>query len=153
MPVAEFLEDAPLYSKISIEYPCMWRDIPKPAVHMYCSACKSDQTFQMINKYDWENFETRNCPLEFEAMCLYKCAACDNERTFLLHFEASWDDEANCPIDLVVTKTGQYPSWSISIGRDLSQVLGDYESIYKKGLICESQGYGIGAYGHNLEFQ
>lgn len=151
MPVTKFLEEAPLYRKISIDYPDIWSGIPKPAVHMFCEVCKSDQTFQMVNKYNWEGHESLSCPLEFEAMCLYKCAACKNERTFLLHFEVPWDDENNHPvepIELVVTKVGQYPPWSIDINRDLSQVLGEYEDIYKKGLIFESQGYGIAAYAY-----
>ena len=148
MPVTKFLEDAPLYRKISIDYPDRLDKIPKPAVHMFCEICKSDQTFQMVNKYDWEGYDSRNCPLEFEAMCLYKCAACKNERTFLLHFEVLRDHKTNRPIEFIVTKVGQYPPWSIDISRDLSRVLGKYEDIYKKGLICESQGYGIGAYAY-----
>lgn len=146
MPVTEFLEQAPLYRKIHIKYPDRWNEIPKPSVHMHCEKCRSDQTFQMINKYNWEGYEHGECPLEFEAMCLYKCAACGNERTFLLHFEATWDQISYQ--ELVVTKAGQYPPWTISIDKDLARVLEEYEDTYKKGLICESQGYGIGAYAY-----
>ena len=146
MPITKFLEEAPLYRKISIEFPNRFQDIPKPSVHMFCEVCKSDQTFQMINRYNWEGFEPASCPLEFEAMCLYKCAACGNERTFLLHFEVPPFDVR--PDELIVTKTGQYPPWSIDISRDLSRTLDKYEEIYKRGLICESQGYGIGAYAY-----
>jgi len=42
-------------------------------------------------------------------------------------------------------KVGQYPPWDISIESSLQKYLGDYEGYYKKGKICESQGYGIGA--------
>lgn len=141
MPERKFLEDNPLYSKIGIASAITMNQIPKPAVHMFCEECKSDQTFQMINQYDWYGHEYADCPQEFEAMCLYQCAACNNERTFLLHFETRGNE-------FIVTKTGQYPPWSISISRDLANALDGYEEIYKRGLICESQGYGIGAFAY-----
>jgi len=45
-------------------------------------------------------------------------------------------------------KVGQYPPWSIEPSKDLKDVLGEHESTYKKGTICESQGYGIGAFAY-----
>jgi DNA-binding transcriptional ArsR family regulator len=45
-------------------------------------------------------------------------------------------------------KVGQYPAWDISIDKSISSVLGKYKELFKKGLICESQGYGIGAYAY-----
>jgi hypothetical protein len=86
----------------------------------------------MVNKYDWERHEIGDCPFEFEAMCLYQCAACKNERTFLLHLEVPLDDETAQPEELVITKVGQYPPWSIDISRDLSRVLGEYKDVFKK---------------------
>lgn len=42
-------------------------------------------------------------------------------------------------------KVGQEPPWEISINKDLEKILSNYVDYYKKGLVCESQGYGIGA--------
>jgi len=44
-----------------------------------------------------------------------------------------------------IEKVGQYPPWDISIKKKLRKILGDYFDYYKKGLICESRAFGIGA--------
>lgn len=139
MPEKEFLEKAPLYSKLKIESIIRYEDIPKPAVHMFCENCKSEQTFQMINRYKWDEPDYMAVQKIFETFSLYECAACGWHRAFLLHFDI---------INSKVMKIGQYPSWSININKELAKVLGEDEKIYKNGLICESQGYGIGAYAY-----
>ena len=45
-------------------------------------------------------------------------------------------------------KIGQYPAWEIAGEPNLEKLLGVNAGYYKKGLICESQGYGIGAYAY-----
>jgi hypothetical protein len=45
-------------------------------------------------------------------------------------------------------KVGQNPPWSINMEKNLEKLLEDHADFYKKGLICESQGYGIGAYAY-----
>ena len=45
-------------------------------------------------------------------------------------------------------KVGQEPPWDISLDRTLEKILGDQAEYYKKGLICESQSYGIGAFSY-----
>ena len=45
-------------------------------------------------------------------------------------------------------KVGQEPPWDISIDPTLAKALGDRVGYYKKGLINESQGYGIGAFAY-----
>jgi len=47
-----------------------------------------------------------------------------------------------------VKKVGQHPAWAIDPPKDLKDALGQYEALYKKGMICESQGYGIGAFAY-----
>jgi hypothetical protein len=42
-------------------------------------------------------------------------------------------------------KVGQYPPWSIDVDKRVSHILGDYVDYYRRGLVCESQGYGLGA--------
>lgn len=142
MPDKEFLEKDPLYSKLDIDPVETYEMIPKPAVHMFCESCESDQTFQMVSGYNWNGPDRFPVPEDvdtFEALCVYECAACGCHRSFLLHFDIQ---------EQSVTKAGQYPPWSIDISKDLTPVLGKYEKVYKKGLICESQGYGIGAYAY-----
>jgi len=47
-----------------------------------------------------------------------------------------------------IMKIGQNPAWSIDAGDELEKALGKHVSEYKKGLVCESQGYGIGAFAY-----
>jgi predicted house-cleaning noncanonical NTP pyrophosphatase (MazG superfamily) len=69
---------------------------------------------------------------------VYLCAACKQyEHFFSLHFA-----------DDYVMKAGQYPPWEITPDKNLSELLGEHQDYYKKGLVCESQGYGIGAYAY-----
>jgi len=73
-------------------------------------------------------------------MAVYQCTSCELfKRVFILNFSPDLD---------YVIKVGQYPQWDISISKELEKILGEYSSLYKKGLICESQGYGIGAFGY-----
>ena len=54
MPDSSFLENYPLYRKFKLTFPLhpfSYDKIPTPSIHMYCPNCKSEQTFNMINKY------------------------------------------------------------------------------------------------------
>jgi hypothetical protein len=50
--------------------------------------------------------------------------------------------------DNFIEKVGQIPTWSIEPPESLQKVLGDHLSEYKKGMVNESQGYGIGAFAY-----
>lgn len=156
MPDKSFLETYPLYRKYILENIDV---IPKPPVHMYCGICKSKQTFTLSDKYEYERQKMRSSLIvsaghvpgaaqalrklneeDFIERVIYKCAACNiGETTYLLKFS---------PSDKSVQKAGQYPPWSINVEKSISDTLGDNVDIYKKGLICESQGYGIGAFAY-----
>jgi hypothetical protein len=45
-------------------------------------------------------------------------------------------------------KVGQYPPWEIKTETNIEKILGDHSEYFKRGLVCESQGYGIGAFGY-----
>ena len=45
-------------------------------------------------------------------------------------------------------KVGQFPPWSIDVDPSLDKTFGQHVSYFKKGLISESQGYGIGAFAY-----
>ena len=140
MPYRELLEKYPLYRK----YPhCLWNTldrVDKPTVHMACASCKSDQTFEMINEYH-EGFERKNVPVAgLSVRAVYMCVACKmHARYFFLKF----GEKSN-----YVMKVGQEPPWSVAIDRDLARMLGAYADTYHKGLISESQSYGIGAFAY-----
>jgi hypothetical protein len=48
----------------------------------------------------------------------------------------------------MIEKVGQYPPWSIEPDAHVKEAVGEHLHLYKKGLICESQGYGIAAYAY-----
>lgn len=45
-------------------------------------------------------------------------------------------------------KVGQEPPWDITPDRTLEKALASNAPYYKKGLVCESQSYGIGAFAY-----
>lgn len=141
MPIKIFLEEYPLYRKFNVKCMSSTTDkFPVVPINMDCLTCKSSQTFVMTNKY-WENFSYTNYSVEgilFRAV--YLCVHCQKfERTFYIKVgnNKEW-----------FMKVGQYPSWEIKGDFNIEKFLGEHSSYYRKGLICESQGYGIGAFGY-----
>jgi hypothetical protein len=47
-----------------------------------------------------------------------------------------------------ISKVGQHPAPDISIDKRIGKLLGSNVELYKKGRICESQSYGIGAFAY-----
>jgi len=45
MPNREFLEEYPLYRKFKMDLPEVETQLEKPAIHMHCPVCGSEQTF------------------------------------------------------------------------------------------------------------
>ncbi len=67
----------------------------------------------------------------------YLCAHCNYyRRIFVIRIDKSRK---------YIMKVGQYPAWDISVEPNIQKVLGVYLKFFKNGLMCESQGYGIGA--------
>ena len=140
MPNRVFLETYPLYRPFTMEVLSTLDRLSKVAIKMHCPTCNSDQTFNLQNKYG-ENFPFLNYPSQgaiFPAK--YKCAHCGEfERAFFIRVA---DDLS------YITKVGQYPAWDISGNKEIEKLLGLHASHYKRGLICESQGYGIAAFAY-----
>lgn len=94
----------------------------------------------MTNEF-WETLKYSNYPvggLVFRTV--YLCIHCENfERVFYVAADGQrkW-----------LMKVGQFPAWEINSNPLIEKLLGKHASHYKKGLICESQSYGIGAYGY-----
>ena len=140
MPNREFLETYPLYRKFTMKVPSTVDKLPKPAIHMDCLVCKSAQTFNVLHEYHrTSGLEYANDATQGEVLrIVYACTSCgDFGRYFFVKLDSEY-----------VMKVGQEPPWDISVDRALQQLLGKRVSYYKKGLICESQTYGIGAFGY-----
>lgn len=142
MPNREFLETYPLYRKFKCDFSSIWlNQLPRPAIHMNCGVCKSEQTFNMANKYT-ENLDPKEIHSVEGAVVrsLYICMSCKNFHRFFF-LKISQDAK-------YIIKVGQEPPWEISMDRNLEKMLGPHSDFYKKGLTCESQGYGIGAFSY-----
>jgi hypothetical protein len=140
MPNREFLEQYPLYRKFRMDLPSTFDELDKPTIHMHCPVCNSGQTFVMSNQY-FEVFDYSNYPIPGQVVrAVYTCVSCSEfARYFLLKFGSEGD---------YVMKVGQEPPWEITPDRVLERVLGVHAEYYKKGLVCESQSYGIGAFAY-----
>ncbi len=176
MPNKEFLEKYPLYKKFKTDWCnenfthlCMrLGTLPKPAIHIYCKNCKSGQTFNVMNEYYESDYFLSEINIELirnlefnEKIKIFKerkvghnkiikidylCSSCHQfKRNFLVRIFRKDDPKDVC---LYMMKVGQYLPWSIHMDRNLENLLGEHSSYYKKGLTCESQSYGIGAYAY-----
>jgi hypothetical protein len=140
MPNKEFLEDYSLFRKFNANFPPTLDKFPQPPINMYCGTCNSVQTFNMINKY-WEFFQYMNVPAnDTKVRLLYQCQSCrEFTRQFQIYISPDLD---------YIYKFGQYPEWEIKIDKNLEKTLGKHAKTFRKGLVCESQGYGIGAFAY-----
>jgi len=151
MPDKTFLEEYPLYRKFWCSVPANIKNVPHPALNMDCPACRTPQTFVHF----WDESRIDQCPpmasitgddlppispaREIRGFH-YRCSACQNRS---LHFYLYFSEKLD-----YVMKVGQYPPWSIEPKKNLREVLGEHLSEYKKGLACESQAYGVGAFAY-----
>jgi hypothetical protein len=147
MPNKEFLETYPLYKKFRTYFtgPTSLCMLPKPAINMFCNNCNSVQTYNMINEYN-ELDDTGNATASGNILrAQYICSACkpivfemDKKIEFFLRFDVDIDDKDSemSHQKLIVEKVGQYPPWSIEIDKGLKKELGQYEKLFRKGLIC-----------------
>ncbi|REH37958.1 hypothetical protein DFR26_1744 [Paraperlucidibaca baekdonensis] len=141
MPYKKFLEEYSLYRKFKVtQLPPRTDVLPVVQINMECPKCSSNQTFVMTNKY-WENCEYSNYPVEgLVFRMVYLCVHCQEfERVFYIKVadDKQW-----------LMKVGQFPSWEIKGDVNIEKLLGEHSGYYRKGLVCESQGYGIGAFGY-----
>jgi hypothetical protein len=175
MPIdSKFFEDFPLYRKMTCAVPDNYESINKnsylPPIVLDCEVCKSKQTFQPSQySLDGETFNIRKKQLpqklqnmqlektapdseeykqlkslhrisELQPVANYLCAAC---HSYYVRFMFILLDDGKA-----IMKTGQFPIKSIDAPDSMKRLLGDHIKIYKKGLINESQGYGIGAFAY-----
>lgn len=140
MPNKEFLEDYSLFRKFAVSVPKVLSSIPKPHINMECRDCQSLQTFKMVNEY-YEDLPYSNYPSgDKKLRVIYLCQACQKfTRQFHIYISPDLD---------YYYKFGQYPEWEITMDKNLERTLSKHSKTFRKGLVCESQGYGIGAFAY-----
>ncbi|MDD2797745.1 MAG: hypothetical protein PHV20_04050 [Bacteroidales bacterium] len=142
MITKEFIEEYSLFRKFKPEkidaLLSNWKIIP---INMSCNVCMSMQTFNMTNQYYNDiglnsNNSARNRVLDLR----FLCQSCKSfERRFFVHVNKELD---------TIYKVGQYPEWEIKMDKNLENTLDKHSATFRKGLVCESQGYGIGAFSY-----
>lgn len=163
MITKQFLETYPLLRKypVTFDKPSYSQfgtrgtiyDLPKPALNLFCKNCRGLQTFNMEN--DFEHFSLKtNMPLSSPVGKIlemrYLCASCGQYR-YIFYIEFGVDRKPKEDAQTFsgwIRKIGQSPPWEIDIDRTLERALGNDKELYKKGLVCESQSYGIGSYAY-----
>ncbi|MBS1649211.1 MAG: hypothetical protein JSR09_05840 [Bacteroidetes bacterium] len=140
MPNKEFLENYSLFRKFNADLPSTLDKFPTPPINMLCGTCNSVQTFNMIN-HMWEFHHYMNVEAADKQVRLqYLCQSCKSyTRQFHIYISPTLD---------YFYKFGQYPEWEIKIDKNLEKTLGKHSKTFRKGLVCESQGYGVGAFAY-----
>lgn len=141
MPNKEFLETYPLYRKFSSpNLPERIQGFPKVQLNMSCSICKSNQTFVKTNDISENSGGGYSLCKGITFRMVYLCTHCQEfERLFFITIgkELKW-----------LMKVGQFPAWDTVAEPNIERLLGEHSNFYKKGIVSESQGYGIGAYAY-----
>ena len=140
MPNKEFLETFSLYRKFSTKLASTLDNVASPPINGLCANCDSMQTFRQNNNW-YELAGYSNYPTGGQVVrAQYVCTSCTK---FLWTFYLRFGDNADS-----ITKIGQWPAWSIKVDKRLAEMMGEHANTYKKGLVCESQSYGIGAFAY-----
>jgi hypothetical protein len=138
MPFKDLLEEYPLYKKFEVEQLPQWPvQLGRPNITMPCRTCGGVQTFHMQNS--WSDGQAQGT-YAFGATLFarYLCQSCQK---FTRYFAVNIGAKS-------VMKVGQFPPWDIAGDAEIEKMLGAHATHYKRGLICESQGYGIGAFAY-----
>ncbi len=140
MPNKQFIENYPLYKKFEVEILSTMDKIDKPSVNFHCSECGSRQTYVMTNEYHYASGIVNTNSLAYNLRCTYLCIGCQrSQREFFIYVSPDRD---------WIMKIGQYPAWEIQGDKGIERMLGAHRGYLSRGLICESQGYGIGAFSY-----
>ncbi len=140
MPDRDFLEKYPLYRKLPMALPSTYLGVAHPSIHVECPICKSEQTFNMSSSYPTDAGGRLRQVQKEVVLLTYRCSGCGSfARNYLIKFD---------PGGACISKVGQEPPWDITPDPAVAKMLGPRVDYYKKALICESQGYGIGAFAY-----
>lgn len=132
----EFLEKWPLYTNCDCE-----QFHPPKSISLDCKQCGKETTWPL------DSFHQLRQLSPFSGfVTTYACGLCKNDKphiTFVIR-SSGWEKESPYT-QTKVQKIGQYPSQSVSIGRDLEKRLGESAPLYKNALTCRNVNFGIGA--------
>ena len=160
MPNKFLLETDPLYKSMQTVLPVERGQWPRPSIVAPCDRCKSPQTYTMITDYlQYDQSNERPIYRGSESNCIkvvYECAGCHSSRRYFLILvtqETPRSTPRGMPPDdrtqATVQKVGQFPPYDIAPDPQLEKRLGkDRVAVFKKGLVCESHSYGIGAFAY-----
>jgi len=140
MPDKEFLEQYSLFKKFKAEVPSPLAYIPQPPINMKCMTCDSEQTFSKAGVLYGHQTQSNHQSNGKLINLRYLCQSCKSfSREFLIRTSENLD---------FYFKYGQFPEWEIKMDKRLEKMLGKHSKTYRNGLVCESQGYGIGAFAY-----
>lgn len=117
-------------------------NMERPSIHMHCPQCGSGQTFVNAgSEGTYSLYEWLSAPYEVY-LARYLCASCQKfGRLFVL--ETGHVDGRG-----FIRKIGQKPDWEASLDANVARVLGPHEVLFRRGVDCETSGYGIGAFAY-----
>jgi hypothetical protein len=151
----KFLQEAPLYKKYPYQAPENLGTFDAEfdvRIKMFCTVCRTDHTFVRcgaqndqipIRKLDGVKDRDPHAPISPNGSINVGWFLCANCRQFGYGFMVHVSDDGQ-----KIEKVDQFPPWSIEPDAYVKEAVGDHLEHYKRGLICESQGYGIGAYAY-----
>jgi len=144
----EFLEKKPLLTWLRQSLPLSEFDFPYvDIIDMHCDSCDTNRPFKNQDKPKRDYLVSVPSgggppppPIPNPMTLSFRCQGCQKEfKKFFLEVSHAKPG---------IRKIGQYPPWSISLEKPLEKFLGEHSKLMKNGLICESQGYGIGAFAY-----
>lgn len=138
------IEEDPLYHKREFTGDFLLKESELKVIEHYCPNCNKVKTFHRKNNppqrgsgFGGSGRSTGEPALISSTIHYnFQCTYCGIKINFWveLNSDKNW-----------LRKVGQNPPWSIEISDDIEKYLHEKKEIYKKGLICLSQSFGLGA--------
>jgi hypothetical protein len=126
-----------------------WPDI---SFKMQCYGCHGERTFSGAFTHDIGEIPRKP---KWLAMT-FKCRDCQQfERVFTVryHSDAPQPDDPTCAegyttLPLIITSISIFPGLAPGPTKAVKKLLGAFEPIFLKGVACEAQGLGVGAFAY-----
>lgn len=144
-----FLEQSPLLTWKNISFPPLESDFHFDIqLELYCEKCNKSRPYKNTVYRNSGGGATgssgtmANLPSNPSSGIRYYtfyCTSCNSNYDYWVYFDVA---------KARIRKLGQNPPWETSIDQDIKHFLKENIEFYKKGLICESQGYGIASFAY-----